>query len=208
MAGSSSDSDLLRQATSGDDHALAELLQEHGPVVRRRLAGEVSRRWQSALSMDDVMQQTYADAFLDIGRFDPDGEGSFVAWLTSLAKCNLVDVLRMLEAEKRGKGRGRVQPEAGHESFVALSELLDAGRSTPSRHVARDEACAALECAIQQLPESYRRVVQMFDIEERPMKEVAQALNRSLGAVYMVRARAHRRLREFMGSASNYFSKA
>ena len=208
MAGSSSDSVLLRQATSGDGHALEELLQGHGHVVRRRLAGEIPRRWQSALSMDDVMQQTYADAFLDIDRFVQDGEGSFTTWLTTLAKCNLVDALRMLQAEKRGNGRRRIQPEARNESFVALYELLDAGRTTPSQHLAREEARTALECAIRQLPESYRRVVEMYDLRGESVDKVAQALKRSPAAVYMVRARAHRRLREVMGNPSKYFSKA
>jgi DNA-directed RNA polymerase specialized sigma24 family protein len=44
----------------------------------------------------------------------------------------------------------------------------------------------------------------MYDLEGRPVQEVAQALGRSPGAVYMLRARAHRRLSEIMGTASRY----
>jgi RNA polymerase sigma-70 factor (ECF subfamily) len=200
--------DLLNQAASGDEQALADLLQQHTPTVRRQLAGKIPRRWQSVLAMDDVLQQTCVDVFLNMDQFDPRGEASFTTWLVALAKHNLTDALRMLEADKRGKDCWRAQPEAGEDSFVALYELLGDTRSTPSRHVARDEACAALKCAIEQLPETYRRVVQMYDIEGRAVEEVARAFERSPGAVYMIRARAHRRLGVFLGSASKYFSSA
>lgn len=204
----SSDQDLLSQAASGDEQALTRLLQEHGPIVRQRLAPRIPHRWQSVLSVDDVMQQTYTDAFLDMDRFTPTGEGSFTAWLTSLAECNLTDALRMLDAAKRGKDHQRIEPQAGHDSFLVLHELLGATRSTPSQHVARDEARTALERAIQQLPDTYRRVVEMYDLEARPVEEVARVLKRSPGAVYMVRARAHRRLRDLMGNTLKYFSTA
>ena len=203
-----SDQDLVRQATSGDRQALVGLLEEHAPAVCRRLAGKIPRRWQSVLSMDDVMQQTCADAFLSIGRFEPHGEGSFGAWLFTIAKRNLLNALEMLEAEKRGKGRRRIEPIGREDSFVALYDLLSAGLTTPSRHAAQSEACGMLEQAIQHLPETYRKAVQMYDIEGRPVEEVAQALKRSPGSVHMIRTRAHRRLQAIMGSMSKFFSTA
>jgi len=205
---SSSERDLLNQASRGEKDALVELLRTHGPAVHRRIAGRIPRRWRSLVSADDVMQQTYADAFLAMDRLPTDVVDSFVAWLTSLADYNLIDALRMLEADKRGKGCRRIENDSGRESFVELYELLDSGRTTPSRHVARDEACAALERAIQQLPETYRRVVRMYDIECTSVEDVALAMQRSPGAVYMIRTRAHRLLHEMMGSVSKYFSKA
>jgi DNA-directed RNA polymerase specialized sigma24 family protein len=39
----------------------------------------------------------------------------------------------------------------------------------------------------------------MFDLEGRPVQQIASALQRSEGAVYMLRARAHDRLREILG---------
>ena len=203
-----SDRDLLNQARDGDERALTELLREHGPPVRRWVAGRIPQRWQSVLSADDVMQQTYTDAFLDLHRFESGGEGSFPAWLTSLARCNLADAFKMLEARKRGNGRRPIALEAHQDSFVALYELLAVTQSTPSRHAARAEARVILEQAIRHLPEDYRQVVQMYDLEDQPVEEVATALKRSTGAVYMVRARAHRRLGVFLGNASKYFSKA
>ena len=202
----SSDQDVLRQATCGDRQALVGLLEAHTPAVCQQLSGKIPRRWQAVLSVDDVMQQTCADAFLGIRRFVPRGGGSFAAWLSTIAKRNLLNALEMLEAEKRGGGRRRIGPVGRDESLVELYDLLSAGATTPSRHAARHEAHGALERAIRQLPEAYRRAVEMYDLEGRPIEEVAEALQRSPGAVHMVRARAHLRLRTVMGSASEYLT--
>lgn len=203
---SSSGDNLLEQAVRGDRTALGQLLEQEGSILRQRLSGEIPARWQSVLSADDVMQQTYIDAFLGIRRFAVQGGEVFTAWLTTIAKRNLLDAVQMLEADKRGGDRHRVQPGADDDSYLALYELLGSARSTPSKHAARVEARRCLEEAILQLPPAYREVVRMYDLEGRPVEEVAAVLNRSPGAVFMLRARAHRRLKESMGTASRYLS--
>jgi RNA polymerase sigma-70 factor (ECF subfamily) len=203
--GSSGDG-LPGQAAGGDVQLLARLLEEHTPGIRQQIVRKIPRRWRSVLSVEDVLQQTYTDAFLSFSQFDPAGRASFATWLAALARCNLIDALRMLEADKRGKGWRQIPPEAGGNSCAGLYHALGATRGTPSRHAARDEARCALEFAILQLPETYRRVVQMYDIENQPAGTVARALGRSPGAIYMIRARAHRRLRELLGNTSKYLS--
>ena len=78
--------------------------------------------------------------------------------------------------------------------------------STPSRHAARDEAAQILEQALEQLPRNYHRVIQPYDLDSRSIEDVAAELNRSQGAVYMLRARALDRLRAILGSPSKYFT--
>ncbi|UCE61329.1 MAG: sigma-70 family RNA polymerase sigma factor [Phycisphaerales bacterium] len=202
----SSADDLLTRATDGDADALAILLERHGQAVRRTLEGKISARWQSVLSEDDVMQQTYADAFQDIGSFVPQGDGSFVAWLTKIANRNLLDGVKMLEREKRGGKRRRVEARSSDGSYVALYELVGRTSSTPSQHAARDEAKDVLGEAIRKLPTAYREVVRLYDLDGQPVQNVADALGRSCGAVFMLRARAHAHLRELMGAASDYLS--
>ncbi len=200
-----SDDGLLRRATAGNGDALGMLLERHGPVVRRDVSKRIPNRWRSLLSDDDVMQQTYADAFRSVTQFVSQGEGSFGKWLATLARCNVRDAVKMLEAQKRGGDRRRVDRRAGDESAVALFEELATTGSTPSQHAASAEARADLEKAIRVLSPTYRQVVQMYDIEGRTIQEVATALNRSPGAVYMLRSRAHDRLRETLGRTSKYF---
>lgn len=201
-----SEKELMDRAIGGDRDALVTLLERHGPMVRQGLAGAIPRRWQSVLSVDDVMQQAYTEVFLGIGRFVPQGDSAFAAWLATLAKHNLLDAVKTLGAQKRGGDRRRIQPSTNDDSFVGLYELLGGTTTTPSRHAARNEARVTLERAIQILSPVHRRVVEMYDLDGRPVEEVAAALNRSVGAIYMLRARAHVRLREIMGTASKYLS--
>ena len=201
-----SEEELLEQASSGSDEALSQLFERHGPAVRARIAHGIPPRWASVLTAEDVMQESYTDAFLDIGRFEPHGLGAFRHWLTAIAANNLRNAIEGLEARKRGGNRHRIEPSSPDESSIELCELLGVTLSTPSRKVAAGEACSVLEKAIGQLPEDYQRVVRLYDLEGRPIAEVAEALSRRSGAVFMLRARAHRALRQLMGSDSKFFS--
>jgi RNA polymerase sigma factor (sigma-70 family) len=151
------------------------------------------------------MQETYQDAFLNLRSFEPRSAGSFVGWLMMLARRNLLDAIRMLTAEKRGGGRNRFDPQAGGPPAALCSQLVRSS-STPSRQAARREAGTCLRRAIARLPAAYRTVVEMYDLEGCPVERVADALGRSPGAVFMLRARAHRCLARIMGSASRYLT--
>lgn len=197
---------VIRRAVAGDRDALAQLLKQHREAIAPMLAGRIPPRWQAVLTVEDVLQQTYVDVFLDIGRFDLERDGSFRGWLMTLAKRNLLDALRMLGTEKRGKNWRRVEAGSADESFVALYERLTDTGGTPSRQVAAREVRARLEHALELLPPTYRSVVEMCDLEGRPVQDVAASLKRTPGAVYMLRARAHRELAELLGTPSQFFS--
>jgi len=203
-----SQAELLAKASAGDREAASELFNRHGPLVRERLGHEIPKRFCSVLTAEDVMQETYIDALLGIGRFVPYGEGSFESWLTTIAKNNLRNAIEALDAEKRGGDRRRIVPFNPEESVAALYELLGATSNTPSRQAATAEAQRALQRAIGQLPEDYQCVVRLYDLERCPIEEVAASLGRRPGAVFMLRARAHHALRTLMGDSSQYFSSS
>jgi RNA polymerase sigma-70 factor, ECF subfamily len=201
-----SDDHLLDQACGGSRDALGRLLEAYAPPLRARLAGRIPNRWQALLSPEDVLQQTFTDAFLQIDQLVSRSDCSFAAWLHRIADNNLASALSMLEAQKRGGDRRKVDLRGRDDSLAELYELVAATQSTPSRHAARDEAHRALEQALEQLPDEYRCVVRMFDLEERSAAEVAEAVGRSPGAMYMIRARAHRWLGELLGSAARFIT--
>jgi len=202
---STPDTATLEQAVAGDTGALARLLKRHANSVRGTLYGRIPRRWRSVLSEDDVLQQTFADASRDVRHFCGETDRAFEKWLCKIAECNLHDALRMLEAEKRGGNRRRVELPGSGDSHLDLLRLLSAGSSTPLRHTSKDEVRSALERAIDRLPEAYRTVIRMMDLDGRHVAEVSAAMGRSRGAVHMLRARGHERLRELLGSTTNFF---
>jgi len=189
--------ELLSRAREGDEEALTALLQAHGPPVRSRVGADIDPRWRRHIDLDDLMQVSYMEAFLSIRRSPPDREDTFRAWLLRIARNNLCDAIRELRQAKSPDARKRIEPP-GDPSYVELIDTLTQSSATPSRSAIRHEEVSTMKAAIARLPETYRRVVEQFDIEFRPATEIARALGRSLGAVYMIRARAHDRLRDIL----------
>ena len=196
--------ELVSQAVSGDTDALGALLREHGSTVRRRL--NIASVWQGVLDTADVMQVTYIEAFLRIGQLTSQTTEAFVAWLTRIAENNLRDAIKELERAKRPDPRRRVRRGNPEESTITLLETLGCTTATASRHAANREALGLLETAVARLPDTYQKVICLFDLEDQAAHQVAKALGRSPGAVYMLRARAHDRLREVLGPESEFFT--
>ena len=183
-------------AILGDNDALETLLRDVTPQVHARIASRIRPIWQSVLDVEDILQVTYLEAFLRIRDFEPKGDDAFLAWVTRIADNNLLDAIRALERAKRPPAERRVRPK--DDASVLLYEQVMRTTSTPSRHLARNEAHHALEQALQNLPADYAHVVRRSHLDEVPVGEVAKELKRSEGAVYMLCARALDRLGELL----------
>jgi len=195
-----SEADRIERAVAGDENALVELLERHGPEVRRRLT--IPPRWRSVLTKDDVMQQAYIEAFLHIHDFTPQRNDSFHAWLAAIAQNILRDAVDWLGAVKRGGNYRRIEVVASSSSSAgAMLALLGVDSTTPSRCARDNEMNDALRHALDQLPHHHREVVRLYDLQQRSAAEVAHALGCSLGAMYMRRRRAHWSLRRLLGGS-------
>lgn len=202
-----SSSQLIAKAIEGDLDCLGQLLSESLPDLRQSLAGQISSRWQAKLDVDDVIQVTCMEAFLSIQHFKSEGTDSFATWLRRIARNNLRDAIDSLSADKRPDPAMEVRG-SNQDSHVALYEYLGGKTHSPSRQARREEAKSALSRFIRNLPEDYRTVITLRELEELPVAEVARRLNRSEGAVHMLRARALDRLRELMGTATHWLSES
>jgi len=194
--------ELIQRAVAGDEEALVELLAVYGPQVERSLS--IERKWRSVLEPSDVMQVTYMEVFLQIHRFDPGRPEPFSEWLERIAENNLRDALRGLQRQKRPQPGNRVETD-GETDLLALLGVVT---TTPSRHAVRDERQGKLDAVLDSLPEDYGRVVRLYDIEGLPISEVCRRMDRSAGAIHMLRARAHGRLRDLLGSQSQWFTSS
>jgi RNA polymerase sigma-70 factor (ECF subfamily) len=212
---------LIARAAGGDDDALGVLLERYAPGIGAEISGRIPNQWRGMLSADDVLQETFLDAFLDFARFMPVAPSAsparsiagtgLNAWLSSIARCNLVDALRMLEADKRGGDRRRIAdaapPGGADDSLVDLLDMLSGTITAPSARARRTESAESLRRAVAELSEPHRTVVQLYDLQARPAPEVAAAIGRREGAMFMLRARAHRQLAERLGAPAEYLSR-
>lgn len=201
---------LLKKAIRGDRGALIELLEQCAPMLRARLEGKIPAALKVTVETDDVLQVTYIEVVGRISQFKTGGMNGFRAWVSRVAENNLLDAIRAAQAAKRPDPAKRAHtPRNADDSAATLIEVLAGdSKATPSRFVARGEAVMAMERMLATLPADYARVIRLYDLAGHPVEEVAREMGRSTGAVFMLRARAHDRLRDAMGDPGQYFSRA
>ena len=190
----------IAAAVGGDTDALQELLAESVPWLAPKLS--IASKWSRAISREDVIQVTFLEAYLRIRTLREPKFASFRAWLARIAENNLTDAVRALERDKRPESRGRVTLGADGESSRTLLARLAADEPSIASHLGAQEQLASLVEAVDALPETYRRVIRALDLEERPVREVADELGRSPGAVHMLHSRALDRLRDLLARAN------
>ncbi|MBI5764333.1 MAG: sigma-70 family RNA polymerase sigma factor [Planctomycetes bacterium] len=195
---------VVSRAVHGDADSLSNLLAHFGPLVEQQL--QIGRIWQSQIDTGDVMQVTYLEAFIEIGTFRPEQAGAFEGWLRRIAENNLRDAIRGLERQKQMPASRRVDFTPNSEdSYVGLYEQIAATTTTASQVAIKKDTQRLMQAAIDRLPPDYALTVRLYDLEGQSIGEVSKAIGRSAGAVHMLRARAHERLGELLGTASAWF---
>lgn len=196
---------LLELARAGDQNSLAMLLDELTPELRRRVAAKMDGPWRSLIDEDDILQVTFIEACTRLEKFTGGGSNGFLAWLTRLADNNRIDAVRSLEGAKRPAPSKRVQPRTNDDSASVLVELISGKNQSPSRSFAQSELKVFLDGVLEKLPTEYEQVIRLYDLMGKTATEVAAEMGRSEGAIYMLRARAHERLKDVIDFGDSQF---
>ena len=162
MAAKDSESAMVAKAIEGDRVAIQQLLMTHMAAVSRFAAGRLPAAARDVIDPEDIVQQTFTEAFRSVSRFRPQADASFRSWLTAIAENKIMDAVKGLQRQKRGGERQRIRQVAATDthSVTDLVNLLSGGGHTPSRSVAGHEAVRAVQQAIGELPEEYQQAVQ------------------------------------------------
>jgi RNA polymerase sigma factor (sigma-70 family) len=171
---------------------VADLLVRCEPRIRKFIQRRSGPHILKRTTLDDLYQQTAAAAMLWESRFQYRDEAGFMRWVQTIARRV---ICRVLEDGRRRPTGIRIRGAWSTGAGISDSELPGSGR-TPSSLAAGLEHRASLECIMRELPEHYRRVIEMYSFEQRPLDEVARALGRSKGAICHVFNRAIRLLRD------------
>jgi RNA polymerase sigma-70 factor (ECF subfamily) len=158
---------LIERLRTGDDTAFEELVDHHaGPllaVTRRILRDEEEAR--------DAVQETFVAVFRGINAFQSESRVS--TWLHRIAvNCALMK-LRVRE-RRREQDVDALLPHfdaEGHQDQSAVSWSESA-----EEILQREQSCALVRQCIDQLPEPYRVVLVLRDIEQLPADVVAEKL--------------------------------
>jgi len=182
--------DALRR---GDREAFAQMVETYSPQVFR-LASHMLHDPQEA---EDVLQETFLNAFRAIGRFE--GRSSLGTWLYRIAANQALMRLR-----RRAPAAVSIdEPIDNGETEPILRELFD-WCCLPEEEFMTAEAQDQLETAIGGLSPALKAVFVLRDLEGLSTLETAEALEISEAAVKTRLLRARLQLRE---SLSAYFTE-
>ena len=177
-----SDEELVRRIREGDT-ALFEVIMRRYNTRLYRVARAILKNDTEA---EDVMQQAYVNAFTHLDQFAD--RAKFSTWLTKIA------VYEALARARRAKRQVDAAPrDAGAETNVMDS--FPSSRRTPEAEVYDRELGAMLEAAIGALPEGFRSVFMLRDVEGLSTLETAECLgvNEDTVKTRLFRARAQLR---------------
>lgn len=183
-----SDIDLAKCCASGNSQAVRFLVKANNQRLFRS-AWSILRNRDEA---EDALQSCYAKALAAIGSFE--GRSSLTTWLTRIA-------INEALAKKRAQKRRRQHLEAeGVQVLETYREQLAKGSQAPSpeAEAAREQLRAMLEQAVGKLPESFRTVFILHEIEGVPVEETAQILDLPEGTVKTRLMRARRKLQQML----------
>lgn len=165
---------------AGDEKAFELLVNQESPRLFRiifRIVGDEEEA-------KNILQETFLQAFQRIQTFRR--ESKFTTWLyaigINLARGSLRKSKRMTSLDDSDVER--LQPSFSKGMFVESPESWD-----PLRLAEQSDRHELLHRAIDNLPEDYKAIVILRDIEEHSTEEVAKMLDISGGAV---RVRLHR----------------
>jgi RNA polymerase sigma-70 factor (ECF subfamily) len=165
-----SDTEVVRRIVAGDAALFEILMRRHNQRVYRAVRAVL----RSDDDAEDVMQQAYINAYKHLGQFA--GDAQFSTWLTRIA------INEALRRRKRARTIGE-----GDDS-VTIS-LVEDDAPDPEMQASTAELRELLEREIAALPESYRLVIMLRDIEGLSTAEAAQSLGLSED---VVKTRLHR----------------
>ena len=177
---------LVAEARRGDGAAFAAIMQRHNRRLYRAARGIV----RSDAEAEDVVQESYVKAYAGLDEFR--GAASLATWLTRIViNESLGRLRRQHETEELD-----VLDRGGAEMARVIAMPGVTVAPDPEQAVARAEVRRVLERAVDQLPDPFRLVFILRDVEEMSIEETAQQLGVRAETVKTRLHRARRLLRQ------------
>ena len=176
---SATESGLIARILEGEKELFHELIRPYERMVYLTLISIVKNETEA----EDGAQETVISAYRHLASFR--GDAKFSTWLTTIA----INEGRKRLRKTKGAGEQSIEEQVeGHEGDYTPAPLTD-WREIPLEALERKELRETLRVAVAELPDIYRQVFTLRDLEELNIEETAEALRITTGAV---KVRLHR----------------
>ncbi len=185
---------LLERSKAGDPKAFEELIKKEEPKIYNLLLSMTGNETETA----DFFQETFISAWRNLRGFK--GNSSFSTWLYRIA----VNTVLMKRRKKRVSTVSLDVPVIVDGEEMKRDFAGDWSEN-PLASLENKEIKERLNKAIQELPEMYRTVVVLSDVQGLPNQEIGKILKLSLPSV---KTRLHRARLFLRQKLSEYFKKS
>jgi RNA polymerase sigma-70 factor (ECF subfamily) len=173
------EADCIRRILAGERHLFHDLIRPCERPIYFLLLSILRNETEA----EDAAQETAIKVYLNLKNFR--GDAQFRTWVLSIARNEGLGRLRKAGTRREDS----LDAETDDQTGDYTPAILTSWREVPLEALERQELGAILRKAIEGLPEIYRNVVLLRDIEEMDVRETAAALEISEGAV---KVRLHR----------------
>ncbi len=170
------DAEIVRRIQAGDRALFEILMRRHNQRVYRAARAIVSDETE----VEDVMQQAYINAFTHLHQFE--ARALFSTWLTRI-------VVNEAVARRQRLRLAESRQETFDENRGDSMETMPSAQASPEQQAYSQELLHVLEQAVDALPDSYRSVFVLRDVEGLSTSETSNGLGLGEEAV---KTRLHR----------------
>ena len=178
---------LARQAAARDSDAVRLITTRNNQRLFRAAWSVLKNRAEA----EEAVQEAYMKAFAAMAKFE--GKSALSTWLTRIV------INEALARRRSAARRAQHMEKSGISDLDAYRMKLNAhpdGAPSPEAEASRAEVARLLETAIARLPEIFRTVFVLREIEDLSVEETAEALGIPPATVKTRFLRARRRLQQ------------
>ena len=173
------EAECIRRILAGEKHLFHDLIRP----CERSIYFLLLSLLKNETDAEDVAQETVIKVYQNLDKFR--GDSQFRTWVLSIARNEGLGRLRKISSRREDS----LDAETDEQTGDYTPAILTSWREIPTEALEQKELRAILRKAIEGLPEIYRNIVLLRDIEEMDIRQTAAALGISEAAV---KVRLHR----------------
>jgi RNA polymerase sigma-70 factor (ECF subfamily) len=173
------EAECIRRILAGEKHLFHDLIRP----CERSIYFLLYSLLKNETEAEDVAQETVIKVYQNLGKFR--GDSQFRTWVLSIARNEGLGRLRKISSRREDS----LDAETDEQTGDYTPAILTSWREIPSEALEQKELQNVLRKAIEGLPEIYRNIVLLRDIEEMDIRQTAAVLGISEASV---KVRLHR----------------
>jgi RNA polymerase sigma-70 factor (ECF subfamily) len=192
-AAASSDVDLglVRRMAAGDEQALSAFYDRWFPIVN----GLITRILKSADDVEDVVEETFWQAWRQANRFAAD-RGSVQTWVLTIARSRALDRLRATRRLREDS----IDDSGASAAAADSAEMSVRSTSDPSADAEHSERRRLVVAALNELPQEQRQALELGYFGGLSQTEIAERTGQPLGTIKTRMRLAMLKLRDRLSS--------